>query len=239
MKNSFLFSFLFYIPLCFAGRLHDAARDGNLDRAKSILHRNIFEKFFKIGPTVHSKTSDGDTPLHIAARSGNIPMAILFLEFGADLSALNKNRSTPLHYAAFAGHQNMVEFLIGRGANIFIYNSYNRSPIDLAKIREHKALAAYLLEEGKRRDPTFAERQARRAIARDAIEEASEIFTEMYRDKGIEHATEECSVCTRNLLYLEQVIEKCLASCQNGHRICGDCRSSIINEICPICRSSY
>jgi len=57
------------------------------------------------------------TPLHMAARRGNVQVAAALLDCGADLEARDKLRDTPLHRAVKCGKTEMVAFLLERGAN--------------------------------------------------------------------------------------------------------------------------
>jgi ankyrin repeat protein len=57
------------------------------------------------------------SPLHEAARKGDVRQAKKLLEAGADLTARDEHlRSTPLAWAAKFGQLEMVEFLLGHGA---------------------------------------------------------------------------------------------------------------------------
>jgi ankyrin repeat protein len=57
------------------------------------------------------------TPLHQLARKGDVAMAALFLDHGANLHARDEDIcSTPLGWAAKFGRPQMVEFLLQRGA---------------------------------------------------------------------------------------------------------------------------
>jgi ankyrin repeat protein len=57
------------------------------------------------------------SPLHEAARKGDVREAEKLLEAGADLTARDEHvRSTPLAWAAKYGQLEMVEFLLRRGA---------------------------------------------------------------------------------------------------------------------------
>ena len=57
------------------------------------------------------------TPLHDAARRGDLKKAKALLKAGADLSARDEHlRSTPLAWAAKFGHIDMVKFLLKKGA---------------------------------------------------------------------------------------------------------------------------
>jgi ankyrin repeat protein len=60
----------------------------------------------------------GVTPLHRAASLGNIALAAILLEFGADINAVDTDASsTPLGWAARNGKREMVQWLLERGAN--------------------------------------------------------------------------------------------------------------------------
>ena len=60
----------------------------------------------------------GATPLHRAASDGNIEMASVYLEAGANINAIDADSfSTPLGWAARHGKIDMVEWLLQKGAN--------------------------------------------------------------------------------------------------------------------------
>jgi ankyrin repeat protein len=59
----------------------------------------------------------GITPLHHLARKGDVEMARIFIDHGADLHARDEDIcSTPLAWAAKFGQTAMVELLLSRGA---------------------------------------------------------------------------------------------------------------------------
>ena len=61
----------------------------------------------------------GFTPLHIAAHYGNVNIANLLLDRGANVNfAASKHNITPLHVAAKWGRANMVTLLLERGAEM-------------------------------------------------------------------------------------------------------------------------
>src|SRR5687767_14198187 len=53
---------------------------------------------------LHAIDAKGDTPLHIAARMGNLALCDLFIRSGADPNALNFDRETFADVAAAEGH---------------------------------------------------------------------------------------------------------------------------------------
>jgi len=65
-------------------------------------------------------SSDGWTPLHLAAFFGWPELAAVLIDRGADIEARSTNPSgnTPLHAAAAGGHVGVVKLLLERGANV-------------------------------------------------------------------------------------------------------------------------
>jgi ankyrin repeat protein len=67
--------------------------------------------------TVHSRASDGDTPLHIAALWGDRHAARILLDAGADVNAKGDMSCTPLYFAVMNSHVQVAEVLLERGAD--------------------------------------------------------------------------------------------------------------------------
>lgn len=59
---------------------------------------------FAASSRLHAVDPKGDTPLHLAARMGNLAVCDLFIRSGADPSALNHDRKTPAILAFAEGH---------------------------------------------------------------------------------------------------------------------------------------
>jgi len=59
---------------------------------------------FAASARLHSADPKGDTPLHLAARTGNLALCDLFIRSGADPDALNHERHTPADVAFTEGH---------------------------------------------------------------------------------------------------------------------------------------
>ena len=59
---------------------------------------------FAASSRLHAADPKGDTPLHLAARMGNLSVCDLFIRSGADPDALNHARQTPAHVAFAEGH---------------------------------------------------------------------------------------------------------------------------------------
>ena len=63
-------------------------------------------------------TSDGETPLHIAAKRGYSETVSQLVKAGANVEAQDQNGNTPLHLAASNGHTGTVCNLVNAGANV-------------------------------------------------------------------------------------------------------------------------
>lgn len=67
-----------------------------------------------------SRSSDGWTPLHLAAFFGQAEIAEVLLANGAKVNARSSNpmQNTPLHAAAAGKHANLVSVLLAHGADV-------------------------------------------------------------------------------------------------------------------------
>jgi len=87
--------------------IHDAARDGGLEKVRALLKQNP--------DLALSKDAEGMTPLHWAAMQGRKDMAELLIANRADINAKNKYGATPLHVAVLSGRENVEELLRQHG----------------------------------------------------------------------------------------------------------------------------
>jgi uncharacterized protein len=97
------------------------------------------------------RSSDGWTPLHLAAFFGHVDAVALLIDLGAPLDALSTNatRNTPLH-AALAGatHHAIVRRLIFAGAEIDARGAHAITPLHLAASRGDTTLCDLLIHRG-------------------------------------------------------------------------------------------
>ncbi len=82
-------------------------------------HIEIVRKLVKQGADVHAETTLGFTPLFFAVRAGNWEAAKMFLDAGADPSAISKDEYalSVLHIAVHRGHGDVAALLLDRGAD--------------------------------------------------------------------------------------------------------------------------
>ncbi|MFB3891975.1 MAG: ankyrin repeat domain-containing protein [Phycisphaerae bacterium] len=129
--------------IVYTSGLYEAVRNKDVAKAESILQRypeaigdytldrsllawavdnddqKMVELLLRHGADVNDGGGGQPSPLHFAARAGNIPIAEILLKGGADINAEDYvfQKKTPLVYAQDAGKTAMVEFLKSKGAS--------------------------------------------------------------------------------------------------------------------------
>jgi hemoglobin len=130
-------------PLCnAAGRYVDRAE--RLSETGKI----VAEILFRRGADVNRpRGPEEQTPLHMAARRGNIAVARALLNAGAALEARDKKGETPLRRAVNCGHPEFVSLLLAHGADVNTRDRKGRTPLQAARrpemvalLREHGSL---------------------------------------------------------------------------------------------------
>jgi ankyrin repeat protein len=131
---------LFGISAAIAGPLHDAAKEGEVDKAKQLLDQ---------GAALAEPDQAGEPALLIAALAGHAGVVALLLDRGTDIHIRNEGGLTALHAAAFGGHLDVVELLIERGAAVNeTKNLYHMSPLHAAAEEGHREVVELLLAKG-------------------------------------------------------------------------------------------
>jgi ankyrin repeat protein len=86
------------------------------------------------------------TPLVVAAEHGQLGVARLLVQRGANIHATVQHWGrTALHYAAYGGHVEVVAFLLGKGAQASTRDNYNVTPFMVACIKGHLGVVRMLL----------------------------------------------------------------------------------------------
>ncbi|XP_034026139.1 ARF GTPase-activating protein GIT2a isoform X3 [Thalassophryne amazonica] len=85
-------------------QLHSSVRTGNLETCLRLLSLGAQANFFH--------PEKGNTPLHVAAKAGQISQAELLTVYGADPGAPDSNSKTPIDYAREAGHYDLADRLV-------------------------------------------------------------------------------------------------------------------------------
>jgi hypothetical protein len=127
----------------FSGKIHDAARHGDLEKVKALLKHNP--------RLVFSKDYGGATPLHLAAMEGHKDVAELLLANKAEVNARAHKLvtgETPLNWAAVYGHKDVAELLLANGADVNARDGLGMTPLSHAEAFNHKDVAELLRQHG-------------------------------------------------------------------------------------------
>lgn len=134
------------VPMLLRGRTLDAceaAALGDIAALRSAIESDDDARVLR--------SSDGWTPLHLAAFFGRDEAVALLIDHGAPLDAhsTNATRNTPLH-AALAGatKASVVRRLILAGADVEARGAHNITPLHLAASRGDGALCDLLVTRG-------------------------------------------------------------------------------------------
>ncbi|XP_028312547.1 ARF GTPase-activating protein GIT2a isoform X9 [Gouania willdenowi] len=85
-------------------QLHSSVRTGNLETCLRLLSLGAQANFFH--------PEKGNTPLHVAAKAGQVSQAELLTVYGADPGAPDSNGKTPIDYSREAGHHELADRLV-------------------------------------------------------------------------------------------------------------------------------
>lgn len=116
--------------------LHLAADGGNTGCIQWLLDNGI---------DVDVEDDSGCSPLiRLASMHGNVEVAKILIENGADLNKKDKIKKSSLMAAAVNGNLALVKLLVENGANIFAENEYGNTAVDFAETFGRKEVAGYL-----------------------------------------------------------------------------------------------
>jgi serine/threonine-protein phosphatase 6 regulatory ankyrin repeat subunit B len=126
--------------LAFCGEIHDAAKQGDLEKVKSLLNANP--------DLVFSKDSNGDTPLHLAADKGHKDVMELLLANKADYNVFD---------AAAIGDLGRVKALVNDNLDLVFGKDgeYGYTPLHFAVKNDHKDVVEFLLAIPSARTPSI------------------------------------------------------------------------------------
>uniref|UniRef100_A0A8C7VYL5 G protein-coupled receptor kinase interacting ArfGAP 2a n=1 Tax=Oncorhynchus mykiss TaxID=8022 RepID=A0A8C7VYL5_ONCMY len=142
-------------------QLHSSVRTGNLETCLRLLSLGAQANFFD--------PEKGNTPLHVAAKAGQVSQAELLTVYGADPGAPDSNAKTPINYARQAGYHDLADrlveiqyeltdrlafYLCGRKPNLSpppppppMYSSLDLSELAKAAKKKLQSLSNHLFEE--------------------------------------------------------------------------------------------
>ena len=78
---------------------------------------HISDEMLKENMSLDQKDSNGNTPLHLAAKKGNLLFCATLLRYGAQVLCINELGLKPYDYAKKNGHEECAEYLLLYGAS--------------------------------------------------------------------------------------------------------------------------
>ena len=119
--------------------IYEAARRGDI---AAVIMR------LAAGTKADTKTKDGTTPLHTAARFGHKEVAELHIAKGADVNAA-VDGITPLHFAVANDAKELAELLIAAGADVNAKTDmFEETPLHDAVVLGNKEIVELLIAKG-------------------------------------------------------------------------------------------
>ena len=132
--------------------LHKAVKMDNFAMVETLLSVNTDGEWTK----VNAVTSEGFTPIYLAASKGNVEIVKLLHEWNANLNIASKAMNTPLQRAVFGNHTAVANYLIENGADINCKDAAGRTALDIAIYNGFDAMVKLLLEKNAKFDKTSA-----------------------------------------------------------------------------------
>ena len=120
------------------GSLHEAALNGKLEKAETLIKANPELVFNQ-----HSYAEQA--PLHLAVEYGNVDVAKLLLANKADVEAKAHGGWTPLLNAVFGGNKAAVELLLDHHADVNVKEDAGRTPLHVVAENGYTEIARLLL----------------------------------------------------------------------------------------------
>ena len=119
--------------------LHSCSVEARNNQGQTALHAassvDIATKLISSNADVNATTDLGETPLHFAARNGDIQVAELLIKNGADPFKVDKSNDTVLHEAAMAGNEITRYMLKYLSSIINARNKCGETPLYVAASR--------------------------------------------------------------------------------------------------------
>ncbi|XP_057322749.1 uncharacterized protein LOC130666094 [Microplitis mediator] len=109
-------------------------------------YSNMLKLLIKYNAEVNISTSDGRTPLHIAAFNGHVDIIDILIKNRISIDFQSKDGSTPLCFASAQGHDHVLKFLLKNGASTEIRNFQNLTSLHIAALQGHKKCVEVLLD---------------------------------------------------------------------------------------------
>lgn len=123
-------------------KLHHAVYEGNLENVTTQLKEY----------DIHSITTAGLSPLHIAVKKRDKVLITLLLENNANIEAKDNKGFTPLYYAVVMNDFDTVEFLLDKGADVNTQNNIGNTPMHQVARKDRAEMFNILIKYGAKHD---------------------------------------------------------------------------------------
>ena len=120
--------------------LHQAVFNGQSETVRMLLPTS--------GNMLNAPNDAGETPLIIACMKGNLIIADLLIDAGAEVNKALLNGNTPLHFAVWSENKFIGRKLIATNAQVDAQNENGETPLILAAREGNNEFAALLVEHG-------------------------------------------------------------------------------------------
>jgi ankyrin repeat protein len=122
--------------------LFEACAAGEVERVERLVESDR--------SAINTFSTDGWTPLHLAAFFGHVKIAELLLAQHADVNARSRNHNgnTPLHAALAGNHKMVAGLLIGQGADVNAADGAGWRPLHLAAANNNVEVIKTLVAQG-------------------------------------------------------------------------------------------
>jgi ankyrin repeat protein len=138
--KNILLALLLAVPLAGAEEIHDAVKKGDLAGVQGILATRPDQ--------VRAVDERGYTPLHIAAREGQVKIAAFLIDKGADIEAKNPTGFTPLFLSVLSKRPDAVRFFLDKGAEVNVQTRFQTTPLFTAAESGNVEVIRLLIERG-------------------------------------------------------------------------------------------
>jgi ankyrin repeat protein len=96
------------------------------------------------------RTENGVTPLHLAAKHGDLPLAKLLVKSGADINAVSNRQFTPLSFAVTGQHLDVVKYLLTLpDIDLNVVNMDHQTPLSIAIVANAYRIVRLLLADSR------------------------------------------------------------------------------------------
>jgi len=101
-----------------------------LQSVSDVLHP---ESLGEMQVDLHSRGTDGDTPLHVVTWRSDTEGAAILVAAGADVNAIGDMGETPLHVAARQGNESLLDLLLKAGGDPNLRSEFGLTVRELAR----------------------------------------------------------------------------------------------------------